>query len=812
MQRLLLVATLLFSCFLVRSQVTYYVDAARPDNSGAGTSWATAKRDLQAAINLAGTNSSIWVKAGTYLPTHDPFGNATPANNRDKTFLLKNTVKIYGGFAGTETQLSQRNPINNVTILSGDLGVVNTLTDNAYHVVLSVNLSNTSVLDGFTITKGYATAPWLSSLTVGTRAIDRYKGAGIYNTFSSTVFSNCIVTGNRADCTDTNDDAWGAGMMNDQCSSAITDCRFDANSFLNGGASFGVFGAGMNILAGACVLTRCYFVNNTSGSGFLDASRGGGLYIVSGSTQVINCVFYNNSSQNGAAICMGGGEFNFTTITNCTFANNTSSFAGTAYQGFADAVFTNCIFWNNTPTSSSVPGRNEIYSQETRVQYLPTFNNCIIRDASGSPLSVTNTVTNNVLNGNPQFVNLADGDGADNRWGTADDGLRLQCGSPATNSGSGASPLTDILGLSRSSPLDIGAYEGEHANSPANPLPSAATTVQLSMNPTGVNYFSNCSSLVGAVQSGAPYTITGTVTSKVWIETTQPAQYVKRHYEVSPQLNPGTATARVTLYFRQQEFNDFNAVNSVKLPTGPADASGIANIQIEKRGGISNNGTGLPESYTGAIQTIPNASLTSVWNAAASRWEVSFDISGFSGFFVKTQLGTLPLRLLNFSGHAAGGCTNLIWQTADEVNVKEFIIEKSADGISFVPEGTKASAGDGDHRYAYTDCSLHTGIVYYRLKIEDHDGKFSYSAIVKIKVNGSGVLLFPNPATNKIYLSFNDISLLNTKVRVTDAGGRLVMQEVITSRPHLLDISRLSPGVYLLQFSDGTTLTLLKNN
>lgn len=812
MKRIFTITFLLFLQFAARSQAIYYVDAARPDNSGAGTSWANAKKDLQAAINLAGTNASIWVKAGTYLPTHDPFGNTSPGNNRDKTFLLKNTVKVYGGFAGTETQLNQRNPINNVTILSGDLGVVNTLTDNAYHVVLSVNLSNSSVLDGFTITKGYATAPGLSTVTVGTRVIDRFKGGCIYNTHSSTVFSNCIITGNSADCTDTNDDAWGAGMLNYLCTSAITDCRIDGNSFLTAGASFGVFGSGLFIEGGANVLTRCYIVNNTSGSGFLDGSRGGGLYLGSGNHSLVNCVFYNNSAQNGAAICAGGAEFNLTTITNCSFANNTSSFAGTAYQGFADAVFTNCIFWNNAPTSSSVPGRNEIYSQETRVQYLPTFNNCIIRDASGSPLSVTNTVTNVILNGNPQFVNLADGDGSDNRWGTADDGLRLQCGSPATNFGSGASPLTDILGLPRTSTLDIGAYEGEHANSPANPLPAAATTVQISMNSTGINYFSTCSNLAGAVQSGAPYTITGTVTSKVWIETAQPAHYVKRHYEFTPQLNAGTATARVTLYFRQQEFNDFNAVNTIKLPTGPADATGIANIQIEKRGGSSINGTGLPESYTGAITTIPNASLTKVWNAAASRWEVSFDVSGFSGFFVKTQLSTLPLRLLDFSGKAAGGCAQLYWQTADEVNVKEFVMERSTDGISFVPAGTIASAGDGDHRYTYTDCSLYTGIVYYRLKIEDLDGKFSYSSIVKIKVSGSTVRLFPNPATDKVHLSFNDLSLLNTRVRVTDAGGRLVMQEVITSQPHSLDISRLSPGAYLLQFSDGTTLTLLKNN
>ena len=105
----------------IQAQTIYYVDAAKADNFGAGTSWATAKKDLQQAILLAFGNDQVWVKAGTYLPTHDPFGSTAPANNRDKTFSLKNGVKIYGGFDGTETLLKQRNWQTNVTVLSGDL-------------------------------------------------------------------------------------------------------------------------------------------------------------------------------------------------------------------------------------------------------------------------------------------------------------------------------------------------------------------------------------------------------------------------------------------------------------------------------------------------------------------------------------------------------------------------------------------------------------------------------------------------------------------------------------------------------------------
>ena len=457
---ILKVICILFSV-LSTAQTTYYVDSNKPDNSGLGTSWSTAKRDLQIAINTATTGDEIWVKAGTYLPTHDPFGSLTPANNRDKTFTLKNGVKVYGGFSGTENLLSQRNWQTNLTTLSGDLGTLNTLTDNSYHVVISVNLTAATILDGVTITKGYATAPGGSLITVDTRVIERYKGGGIFNTFSATIFSNCTIKSNSADCTNTDDDSWGAGVVNDRCSSAFTNCIIDSNSFLVGGSSFGVFGAGMIIIGGSCSINSCVFSNNTSGSGFLDASRGGALD-TTGTVSIVNTVFYNNSSQNGAALQFGGSDGNTSTVTNCSFVNNTSSFAGTAYSGFSKATFKNCIFWNNPPTANAgIPGRNEIYSQDDRVGIQPTFQNCIIRDATGSPLTITNSVLMNCSNSNPLFVNAADGDGTDNRWATTDDGLALQSISPAKDfglTGSGI-PSLDIIGVTRDATPDLGAYE-----------------------------------------------------------------------------------------------------------------------------------------------------------------------------------------------------------------------------------------------------------------------------------------------------------------------------------------------------------------
>ena len=108
-----------------------------------GTSWANAYKNLQSALGAAVSGKQIWVAAGTYVPT--------TTTNRALTFTLKNGVAVYGGFAGTETSLSQRNFTLHVTILSGDIGTLGVAADNTYEVVSGGGTNATAILDGFSI-------------------------------------------------------------------------------------------------------------------------------------------------------------------------------------------------------------------------------------------------------------------------------------------------------------------------------------------------------------------------------------------------------------------------------------------------------------------------------------------------------------------------------------------------------------------------------------------------------------------------------------------------------------------------------------
>ncbi|MEF8811070.1 MAG: hypothetical protein V5A47_09125, partial [Bacteroidales bacterium] len=157
---------------------------ATGDNDG--TSWTDAYDSLQTALFNVNTNDTIWVAAGTYKPTN--------TTNRDTSFVIPDSVAVYGGFSGSEGSLGERDWETNETILSGDIGTVNDSTDNSYHVVYFDNVSDQTVLDGFTIIEGNADG-----------AYPEDNGGGIYLSASGSgntcnpVIMNCIISENTAD-------------------------------------------------------------------------------------------------------------------------------------------------------------------------------------------------------------------------------------------------------------------------------------------------------------------------------------------------------------------------------------------------------------------------------------------------------------------------------------------------------------------------------------------------------------------------------------------------------------------------------------
>lgn len=275
--------------------------------SGNGSSWAQATGNLQGALLHAKDNSQIWVASGKYFTTED--------NDRTKSFVIPEGVEIYGGFAGYETSLEQRDPLKNLTILSGEIGQPSK-DDNAYTVVYTKNISYSTVIDGFVIMGG-------SAIGSDSQNPLHYKGAGWYNDAtnanSSPTIRNCIFMDNIAR-------EGGGGLYNytsnGTCEAYIENCKFIRNiSDIDGGA---IFNDGNN---GKCApqLTNCLFEANEATYGAAIFNKADyGLAV----PRIRNCVFVAN-----IAYIRGSGVYN----------DRTASSRGTC-----DAVMTGCRFEKNS--------------------------------------------------------------------------------------------------------------------------------------------------------------------------------------------------------------------------------------------------------------------------------------------------------------------------------------------------------------------------------------------------------------------------------------------------------------------------------
>ena len=292
------------SFFLSASVVNAKVIYVKSGASGDGTSWSNAYGNLQTAIGVAVSGDQVWVKQGTYSPNTSPNGG-TVGNH----FSLKNGVAVYGGFAGTETTLLQRDISANKTILTG-----------AKHIFFhptGTNLNTSAVIDGVTISGGYHDCNDLQdSLITG--------GAGMYNSSSSPTINNCTFKNNQAVGKYQNG---GGAIYNYKSNPYISNCTFVNNiTSRNGGA--------ISNLGSSPTIINCTFSDN-AGPGYLDwndygkpKGGGGAIYINSGlnlpwpNPVITNCTFtkgISNVGLGGGGICIIGGS---PVIRNCLFWDN----------------------------------------------------------------------------------------------------------------------------------------------------------------------------------------------------------------------------------------------------------------------------------------------------------------------------------------------------------------------------------------------------------------------------------------------------------------------------------------------------------
>ncbi len=181
---------------------------------------------------------------------------------------------------------------------------------------------------------------------------------------------------------------------------------------------------------------------------------------------------------------------------------------------------------------------------------------------------------------------------------------------------------------------------------------------------------------------------------------------------------------------------------------------------------------------------------------------------------------TLPLTLLDFTATLNGKVAQLQWTTVTEINTKNFVVQRSADGRRFENIGTVNATGNSVQKisYQFTDAAvLSKGVskIYYRLQMVDKDGKFSYSkvTIVNITPNGKIFVIYPNPVKDQLIVTSN-ASFNKAEIKITDQSGKLIyrqeMQNVQAGIQNKVNVVNLNKGVYYLQIITGSDVQAIK--
>ncbi|MEO7263402.1 MAG: T9SS type A sorting domain-containing protein [Ferruginibacter sp.] len=204
------------------------------------------------------------------------------------------------------------------------------------------------------------------------------------------------------------------------------------------------------------------------------------------------------------------------------------------------------------------------------------------------------------------------------------------------------------------------------------------------------------------------------------------------------------------------------------------------------------------------------------------------DVTGNHGngdcWVVKLVAGAVvPLRLLSFTGILENNATKLNWQTTDEINTNHFIVERSANAISFSAIGkvNAQTSSSITHSYHYADNAALPGTNFYRLKMEDNGGRFTYSDEILINHNNANeIIIAPNPVAGYTSISFTLLQKQKTRISIYNIAGKLekiLANAELPAGTHELkwdakdeNGNRVSAGIYFLQLDTGNKSETIK--
>lgn len=285
------------------------------------------------------------------------------------------------------------------------------------------------------------------------------------------------------------------------------------------------------------------------------------------------------------------------------------------------------------------------------------------------------------------------------------------------------------------------------------------------------------------------YTKTGPVRQKM------SRRYLNRNVRITPTQQPSSPVS-IRFYISKAEFD------SLDNDPGSGIVS-LASIKIMKNDDPCGPALVNNTTLTDTTMTEPHGTDGYVLQA---------DINSFSSFYFGNQVITLPLELVQFKGSLQNKATLLEWKTINENNTSHFSVERSIDGRNFSEIGNVIATGNSTatNLYSHIDndvTTLASTVIYYRLKMVDIGGEYTYSSIVTIYLADitNNIIVSPNPTMGETRVSIS--STLNGKAqwKLMDNSGRIVMQNTIHLKKGnnnmMINLQSLSGGLYYLHIS-----------
>jgi Secretion system C-terminal sorting domain len=255
-------------------------------------------------------------------------------------------------------------------------------------------------------------------------------------------------------------------------------------------------------------------------------------------------------------------------------------------------------------------------------------------------------------------------------------------------------------------------------------------------------------------------------------------------------------------------FDTLSIEQDVSFASGTALINGTLNVSL-----LNGYTPSIGESYKIINYTAGSGNFTAANFPPlppGMAWSISYNATNI---ILNIIAGTLPLHFTNTKAWIKNSGVQIEWTAENEINVKEYAIEKSSNGRLFTKIATLPASVNGNKNYVSLDATPFNGNNYYRIKAIDNDGRFMYSVIMLVKISGDKkITVYPNPVKRGEPLQISLQNITANKIEIINTAGQIVYSNSskLTGSISIPLPGVLPAGQYILRVTSATEVKMQK--